>query len=79
MRLAYTHHKNRASNVPVTIGHIGGESVVKVDEREAPQIDGLFEYLGSYEFADEAVVTISNKDVDGYVVIDGVQFLLVDE
>ena len=79
VRFAYTANSNRASNVPVTVVHFDGESVVTVNEKKEPQIDGVFEFLGSYEFGEEAVVTISNKDTDGYVVVDGLQFVPVDQ
>ncbi|MDF1812278.1 MAG: FAD-dependent oxidoreductase [Verrucomicrobiales bacterium] len=79
VRLAYTPNNNRASNVPVTVRHIEGENVVTVDEKKPPEIDGMFEFLGSYEFDEEAVLKVTNKGTNGYVVIDGVQLLPVDQ
>ncbi len=75
VRFAYPPNGNRASNVQVTISHSGGDEVVTVNEKKEPSIDGIFESLGEFEFKDSAKVTVSNKGVDGYVVIDAVQFI----
>lgn len=73
---AYTANNNRASNVPVTIHHGGGETTVTVNEREAPKIGGSFVSLGDYEFSGgTGSVVVSNKDTDGFVVVDAVQWL----
>ena len=77
VRLAYTPNPNRASNVPVGIEHSGGEAAAKVDQRKEPPIEGTFVSLGTYEFNEGAVaaVTVSNSGADGFVIIDGVQWL----
>ena len=67
---------NRATNVPVSI-QAGAEPVktVKVNERQA---GGSFS-LGNYTLpkGGTLVITLSNRDTDGFVVADGVQLLLV--
>ncbi|MDC0291871.1 FAD-dependent oxidoreductase [Verrucomicrobiales bacterium] len=78
VRFAYTPNSNRATNVPVTVIHGDGEStVVTVNEKNEPTIDGAFVSLGEFQFDDPkaATVTISNEGTDGYVVIDAVQWL----
>ena len=75
VRLAYTPNKNRATNVPVTIKHSDGLANVNVDQTKIPPIDGLFISLGKFRFERFGEVTVSNKGTDGYVVIDGVQWL----
>ncbi len=75
VRLAFTPGSNRATNVPVTIGHAGGEASVKVDQRKEPDIEKCFVSLGAYDFASRAVVEVSNAGTDGYVVVDAVQFV----
>jgi hypothetical protein len=79
VRFAYTPNNNRASNVPVEVHSAAGMKTVTVDERKAPPIDGSFVSLGTYEFtADKpAAVVVVNKDTDGYVVVDAVQWLPV--
>jgi hypothetical protein len=76
VRLVYAANKNRASNVPVSIRHAGGETRVVVNQREPGAIDGLAVSLGEFDFAAGATgVTVSNAGTDGYVVIDAVQWL----
>lgn len=77
VRFAYTSNNNRASNVPVTVHHAGGETTVNVDEKKAPPIDGSFVSLGTFDFAagKNAAVIVTNKETDGYVVMDAVQWL----
>ena len=76
VRLVYAHNKNRASNVPVTVRHAGGEAKVAVDQREPGKIDGIAVSLGEFEFAAGAAeVTVSNAGTDGHVIIDAVQWL----
>ena len=80
VRLAYTPHANRASNVRVTVRHAAGATTLTVNERQPPPIDGSFISLGKFDFAGDrsATVTVSNDGADGYVVIDAVQWLRVE-
>lgn len=77
VRISYPPLGNRATNVPVTVsGHAGGESAtVKVDQKKAPPIGGLFFPLGTFRFeaGANAVVMISNEGADGHVMVDAVQ------
>jgi len=76
VRLAYTPNANRASNVPVEIRHAGGIESRKVNQKQEPPIESSFVSLGIYEFPVEgAAVTVSNAGVDGFVVIDAVQWI----
>lgn len=77
VRLAYAPHANRATNVPVTVVHAGGESSLTVDQRKPASVGNLFVTLGKFEFsADQpASVQLSNQGTDGYVIADAVQFL----
>jgi hypothetical protein len=81
VRLSYSPNPNRATNVPVTITHADGKAVVKVNQRKAPTLDGAFISLGTFRFAKgkSGAVEISNRGVDGYVIIDAVQWLPVKE
>jgi hypothetical protein len=65
---------NRATNVPVTISRRGGEPrIVIVNEKKGAGSQSL----GVFDFGKGETVTISvsNKETDGYVVVDGVQLL----
>jgi hypothetical protein len=77
VRLSYSPHPNRASNVPVTVHHAGGRTTVKVDQRKAPTLDQAFVSLGTFRFekGTSGYVEVSNRGADGYVIIDAVQWL----
>ena len=79
VRLAYTPNANRATNVPVAIRHVGGELRMSVNERMPPNVDKSFHSLGKFTFDAEAVVTVSNTNTDGYVVLDAVQLLPISK
>ena len=80
MRIACPHNKNRASNALVEIRHAGGVKTMRLDQRKEPPIDGLFISLGVFEFrkGGAASVTLSNKDANGYIIADAVQWLPED-
>ena len=77
LRLAYSSHSNRASNVPVTVSVNGSVSDLIINQKKQPSLDGLFCSLGTYNLRtdDRIVVTVSNKGTDGYVVVDALQLL----
>jgi hypothetical protein len=77
VRLAYTPNANRATNIPVTIHHAAGDTTVTLNQQSAGPIDRLWASLGTFDFTanDPATVTISNKDTNGHVILDAVQFL----
>jgi hypothetical protein len=79
VRISYSPHPNRATNVPVTIAHADGKATVKVNQRKAPTLDGAFVSLGTFRFEQgkSGYVEISNEGVDGHVIIDAVQWLPV--
>ena len=75
VRLGYTPNPNRASNVPVTIQYSGGTKTVMVNQTKVPPVEDLFLPLGEFQFDETGSLTISNKDTDGHVIIDGVQLI----
>ena len=81
VRLAYPANGNRASNVAVEIQHAGGSEGKKINQRQPAPIEASFVSLGTYEFAEgkPAAVVVSNAGADGYVVIDAVQWVPVDQ
>jgi hypothetical protein len=81
VRLSYSPHPNRATNVPVTITHADGKATVKVNQRKAPPLDGTFVSLGTFRFekGKAGSVEIGNQGADGHVIIDAVQWLPVPE
>jgi hypothetical protein len=77
VRLSYTAHSNRATNVLVTIRHASGEASRKVNQRERPPILNAFVSLGVFSFAADQPyeIVISNTGADGHVIADAVQLL----
>jgi hypothetical protein len=75
VRLAYSPNANRAGNVPVAIKHRDGTTMVTVDQRKKPTIEGRFVSLGVYDFASQGSVTIGTEDTDGHVIADAAQFV----
>lgn len=75
VRVSWPVNRNRATNVPVTIHHAGGEKQIKVDQTKRPTINGVFHSLGIFKFDGTAEVEITNADTDGYVILDAVQFV----
>jgi len=81
VRLAYTAHPNRATNVAVSVTHADGAEAVTVNQRKLPPIDKMWVSLGTFGFAKGKAgsVTVTNAGADGYVVIDAVQWLPVEK
>lgn len=68
---------NRATNAPVTIAVEGAEPVI-VKANLRTEEGGGFRSLGRYRLPKgrKTTITLSNRETDGYVVADGIQFLL---
>jgi hypothetical protein len=77
VRFGYTPNSNRATGVRVEVQHAGGSRTFTVNQKLPLPEGGLFLPLGVFEFqaGTPAVVTISNQDADGYVVVDAVQWI----
>lgn len=76
--LWFTPHSNRATNVPVTINRPGAEpKTLRVNQKE--NVSNGMVSLGRYQLPQGkgTSVVISNRDTDGYVVADAVQFVPV--
>ncbi len=80
LRLAGPPSGNRASAVIARIEDEMGTHDVTVSQRVAT-IAPIWNSLGIFHFDSErdAVVTMRNDNTDGYVVIDAIQFIAVDE
>lgn len=76
VRLAYTADPNRASNVPVEITSADGVKKLRINQREAPPIDGVWRALG--RFSQPSVLVLRNDGTDGYVIADAVQVVRLD-
>jgi hypothetical protein len=76
IRVYYTANPNRATNVPVRVQSGTVDKTIRINQRAAPKV-GKYVSLGAFHLGTGALVTISNADTDGYVVIDAVQFVPV--
>ena len=76
----YSPGSNRSKKVPYRIQHLDGETVVHVNQKNKPSIDGLMERLGEFEFDNESeptvVLTTQGTD-DGVVIADAIIWRLV--
>ena len=77
VRISWTPHSNRASNVPVLVQDAKGMKKILVDQKLSPNSGGSFHSLGTFHFRKdtEAKVSVGNEGTDGFVVIDAVQLL----
>lgn len=79
VRVSYSAHSNRASNVPVAIQTQRGPVTATLNQRQTAPIDGLWAFLGTYSFGGQAQIEITNTDTNGHVIVDAVQFIPVDD
>ncbi len=81
IRFAYSALANRASNTPVTITTPQGSKTIRVNQRKKAPIDGMLLPLGRFKLdaGAKTTVTISNAGTDGYVIVDGIQLVPVED
>jgi hypothetical protein len=77
IRLAYSPHESRASNLPMTISVGGKDQLISINQQLALDADSAFRTVATVDLKMECemTLTISNKGTDGFVVIDAVQIL----
>ncbi len=81
VRVAYPAEGNRAKAVPITIEAADKAHKATLDETRRGRIAGLFEPIGRFEFkkGGRANVIFETHGTTGYVIIDAVQFIPVEE
>lgn len=77
VRISYTPHGNRATNVPITVRVGETTSTHKIDQRKQPKIERAFVEIGQFSMKDKGAINvqISNEKTDGFVVVDAVWVL----
>ncbi len=75
VKLLYVASGNRSSKTPVTVTVSEEEKKLTVNQRRATANGSS---LGSFRIHDSVTVTVANQDTDGFVIVDGVQFLPQD-
>ncbi len=81
VRVAYPAEGNRAKAVPITIQAGDQSHKATLDETKRGRIAGLLEPIGRFEFkrGGRANVLFETRGTKGYVIIDAVQFIPVEE
>jgi len=81
VRVAYSPHATRVSNVPITV-EARGIHKVKLDQTRRPAVGGLFQPIGRFEFEKgaRANVVIGTEGIKGqFIILDAVQFIPVGD
>ncbi|MCA9136107.1 MAG: DUF1553 domain-containing protein [Planctomycetales bacterium] len=81
VRMSYTAHENRATNVQVKVFSANESATIIVNQRKTPPDDGLWLSLGVFPFekGGQSFVIVSNEDANGCVIVDAIQFIPVDQ
>lgn len=81
LRMTYSAHPTRASNVPVIVNSGKQQSRLSVDQRQALPSGQLFRPLGVVELTADVPcsITLSNADTDGFVILDALQLVRQEE
>ncbi len=77
LRMAYSAHETRATKVPVTIESGGLTSQIIVDQTKPLPAGEAFRSIGVVELDGETKITITNQETDGFVILDALQLLPV--
>jgi hypothetical protein len=77
LRMAYSPHATRATKVPLTIECDGRKTDITVDQTQPLAAGEAFRTIGSVELDGdfETVITLSNTDTDGFVILDALQLI----
>lgn len=81
LAMAYSAHETRATNVPVIIISGGRTVELKVDQTEPLPVGECFRVVGTIELDGnaESTITVSNTGTDGFVILDALQLVPVQE
>jgi hypothetical protein len=75
LRIAFPAGSNRATNAKVVIKHAAGSQELTLNQRQPKQLANQWVELGEFNFDRQAEVIIANRDTDGHVILDAVQWL----
>ena len=80
VRVAYSSGNTRVENVPITVEAWHEVKHVKLDQRKAPEVAGLFQPIGRFKFekGGRANIIISSEGTTGqFIILDAIQFIPV--
>ncbi|MFP6666666.1 MAG: FAD-dependent oxidoreductase [Pirellulales bacterium] len=77
LRLAYSPHPTRASNVPMSVAFGGQSQKISVNQRLSLDSGSAFRTLKTLDLkaGHKVIVYLSNEGTDGFVVVDALQLL----
>lgn len=81
VRLSYNGDERYANNVPITVEGWGKVDQVVLDQTKKAEVAGLFQPIGRFKFekGGRANVIVETKGTTGYVIIDAIQFIPVED
>ena len=81
VRLSYNGDERYAKNVPITVEGWRKVERVSLDQSKKAEVAGLFQPIGQFKFekGGRANVIIETKGTSGYVIVDAIQFIPVEE
>ncbi|MFM7604863.1 MAG: FAD-dependent oxidoreductase [Prosthecobacter sp.] len=79
LQLAAPPNNNRATNAAVEVQHLSGVKKLTINLNSGQEAEGVYWIdLGEYECGNDTAITISNAGANGYTVVDGVRWLLIE-
>lgn len=80
LRMAYSPHATRATNVPVIVTSGSQRTEIKVDQTIALPSGQSFRTVGTVALMEgESTLTVGNADTDGFVILDALQLVPAGE
>ena len=78
--MAYSAHETRATKVPVTIQNGERKTEITVDQTQPLPAGEAFRSVGTLELSSDAdtAITISNTGTEGFVIVDALQILPIN-
>lgn len=80
LRMAYSAHETRATKVPVTIQNGERKIEITVDQTQPLPAGEAFRSIGKVELdsSTDTIITLSNSGTDGFVILDALQLLPIN-
>ncbi len=75
LRMAYSAHETRATKVPLTIESGGRTTLLTADQTKPLPAGEAFRSIGIVELDGGTMITLLNKETDGFVILDALQLL----
>jgi len=81
LRIAYSPHETRAKKVPLLINSGNTKTEFKVDQTQPLPKDSPFRSLGTVMLsaAGETTITLTNKSTTGFVILDAIQLVPIED